>query len=140
MAAPEWSTILEVGVPEIDDDHKQMFVMAAEIGAAVTALDYAECRLAVERFLALAADHCVREEAMLKSLDYHDLDAHASYHDGLLERGEELRNASAKASSKAGMEQCYRMMMAFLVDDVVRGDLQAKSFLEEKGVAKPRLP
>lgn len=66
-----------------------------------------------------------------------DAKMHATYHQRLLDRAEEVRRACGQIDSQEAFEECCDEMMTFLVDDVVRGDMKMKSFLETNGLPLP---
>ena len=88
----------------------------------------------VERLFILCRSHFAREEALMQRWGYPEAGQHAGYHNRLLERAEAVRKACAEAPSLESFEACCDELMTFLVDDVVRGDMKMKSFLEEAGL------
>ena len=76
-------------------------------------------------------------EANLLRWGYPDAKMHATYHQRLLDRAKAVRRACAETESPEAFEECCEEMMTFLVDDVVRGDMKMKSFLESNGLTLP---
>lgn len=133
MTIFEWREIFEVGVPEIDSDHQELLALAKQIGEAVFKPNNHGCKDAVADFVALINMHFNREEAILQSLGYPDLPAHITYHTKLLDSAAKMKTACDTMRSQHELEECYRHMVAFLIDDIVRGDFAFKSFLQHKG-------
>ena len=133
---PEWSEIFELGVPEIDADHRKMFALARDVGLAIAMNDHEKCAALTAQLVALARDHFEREEGLLRGLGYYDLEEHIRYHAALLDQAEAMRQACAEMKGQAAVEECFRNVMGFLIDDIIRGDFGFKSFLEENGVTR----
>lgn len=134
MTKFEWAEIFELGVPEIDADHRKMFALAKRVGSAVSAGDHALCAEATAEFHDFSLAHFEREEAYLRQAGYGGIDEHAEFHARLLEKAKTMRRACEDLQEGEDLADCYRQVVAFMVDDIVRGDLQFKSFLEEQGI------
>ena len=134
----EWSTVFEIGVPEIDHDHQSMVSITNEVREALSAARYEQASRLVDRLLEASKAHFRREESLLSQLGFSRLSGHVRYHAGLLEKAQKVRQVCEDAAGKAAIQDCYDEMLSFLVDDIVRGDYDFKSFLEERGLAKPR--
>jgi len=87
MPQLEWTDALTVGLPAIDDQHKQLFAICADL---LESIDRGEGEAVLkdifDRMKAYTEYHFKAEEAYMKSLDYPDLEAHASEHVLLLVR------------------------------------------------------
>lgn len=129
----EWLGIFELGVPEIDNDHKKLLALAKHIGPAIFDVDHTKCESAVEEFIALAIAHFKREEDILRQLGYPGLQEHAKYHVDMIASANKLKIACRALKGADEIEECYWMMTSFLVDDFIRGDFAFKSFLQTKG-------
>ncbi len=132
----EWLDSFELGVPEIDSDHKKLFALAKYIRPAVLDANHAKCLSAVEEFITLTLEHFQREEAILRDLGYPELKVHIKYHTSLMDSARKMKEVCQNLKSQHEMEECYRAMTAFLIDDFIRGDFTFKSFLQEKGFYK----
>ncbi|MGD9537052.1 MAG: bacteriohemerythrin [Alphaproteobacteria bacterium] len=141
MKTFEWSPVFEIGVPEIDRDHREMVALTNAIRDALMAEQYELSSRLIAELLAAAKAHFEREEALLAHHGFPRLQRHVRYHVGLLDKAERMKRVCENVTGKHEIRDCYDEMLSFLVDDVVRGDYDFKSFLEEKGIAKtePRL-
>jgi len=133
----EWLESFELRVPEIDGDHRTMLELMNAVRSAAAIHDRKRGERYLDRLLVFSASHFAREETLLERWNFPDAEKHAKYHAGLLERAEAVRKACAKIETPGAFEECCEEMLSFLVDDVVRGDIQLKSFLENAGLAMP---
>ena len=134
MREIEWLETFELRVPEIDSDHRVMLELMKGVRAAAEAGDRDRCEHILDRLIVFSIQHFEREEAFIKCHGYAGADRHAEYHRGLLDRVETVRKACRKIETPGEFQDCCDELMSFLVDDVVRGDLKLKSFLNEAGL------
>jgi hemerythrin len=85
-----WESRLELGVPEIDAQHRELFARLAGFDAALAAGDVAE----VARTFAFLRDYAVvhfeAEERIMRAAAYPKLEAHRALHRAFVERLEAL--------------------------------------------------
>ncbi len=134
----EWLETFELGVPEIDGDHRTMVHIMHAIERAHEARQKTACIALVERLFKFTEDHFRREETLLRAWGYGEVHPHCRYHRELMDNAERIRKTCAEAESETAFEKCCDEMMRFLIDDVVRGDLNLKSFLDYTGITIPR--
>ncbi len=137
MPILEWLESFELRVPEIDGDHRTMLDLMKAVQLAAAARDRKRGERYLNRLLAYSQSHFAREEILLERWKYPDAEEHAAYHAGLQARAEAVRQACAKIETPEAFEECCEEMMSFLVDDVVRGDIKLKSFMEKAGLTLP---
>jgi hemerythrin-like metal-binding protein len=133
----DWLESFELRVPEIDSDHRAMLDLMKATRAAAVAGNREKVEHYIDRLFALAQNHFMREETLLLRWGYPDAKMHATYHQRLLDRAKEVRRACGRIESQEAFEDCCEEMMTFLVDDVVRGDMKMKSFLETNDLTLP---
>lgn len=105
---------------------------------AVQEKDYRKCAEELQRLLAEAQGHFAREEAFLAEARYPGLEEHAFYHKSLLLQAEHIRAICEDTESDHDLNACFEEMTQFLIDDILRGDLRFKSYLEYEGYIKHR--
>jgi len=137
MPKLEWLETFELRVPEIDGDHRVMLDLMKAVQSAAAAHERQLCERYLDRLLDFSQSHFAREEILLERWKYPDAEKHAAYHAGLQARAKAVRQACAKTETFEAFEECCEEMMSFLVDDVVRGDMKLKSFVENAGLALP---
>jgi hemerythrin len=129
----KWSKTFETGIAEIDSEHRNLFALADSVGDALTRQDLRLADLKVGQFIAAAEAHFANEEAILAREAFPDLEAHKRYHVSLVDTARRLREVCSVEQSVNNADRCYHEVLAFLVDDVVRGDTQFTSFLHHRG-------
>ncbi len=138
MAKLDWLETFELGLPEIDDDHREMLAIMKSVEAAADADDFDLCADLLDKLIEFSTAHFKREEDLLEKAEYPYLGIHKEYHSGLIARADSVKNICKEIKSRKNFKECCSEMFQFLVDDVVAGDLKFKSFLEEKGLVQRR--
>jgi hemerythrin-like metal-binding protein len=133
-----WLPSFETGVPEIDDDHRKLWALANGIRDGIDALDSELTGARVQDFIGTAEKHFALEEDILARSGYPDLEAHKRYHTSLLAKARQLSLVCDAEMDPKKAGACYAELVAFLIDDVVRGDSQFKSHLDYHGFVRKK--
>lgn len=133
MARLKWSETYETGIAEIDNEHRRLFALAESIGDALVGQDLHLADLKIQDFIAAAQAHFASEEAILTREGFPGLDAHKRYHATLVDTAKRLREICSVERAATKADSCYHEVLAFLVDDVIRGDTQFTSYLKDRG-------
>ena len=134
MARFEWLETFELGVEEIDNDHIEMLSIMKEIETSADAEDFDLTTGLLDKLVSSSMAHFEREEALLERHGYLNLDVHKEYHAALIARASAVKDVCKGIRSRENFKECCDEMFRFLIDDIVAGDLNFKSFLEEKGL------
>lgn len=134
MQKLEWRESFELGNPEIDGDHRVMLELMKAVEAAASVHDRRRSERCLDRFLDFTELHFSREESLLERWGYPGWQAHADYHADLVSRAKEVRKVCATVETPEDYQRCCEKMMSFLMDDVIRGDMKLKSYLENAGL------
>ena len=118
-----------VGLPAIDDDHRRLVQTINRIGAEIEEASYELCVVLFNDLEAAAAAHFAREEEMLDRLQYPEIERHREYHAELIRRLRELQRLGDRKVAKQALFDRFVEMADFVVDDIIRGDLEFKDFL-----------
>ncbi len=125
-----WSQSYELGVEEIDSEHRNMFGFVVDIEKAIEQDDIKECSALVDDFIETSKKHFENEENLLAREKYPEVTNHSKYHKSLVKRARNLKATCEKEIEAGKIENCYKDMIDLLLDDVVKGDLQIKSYLQ----------
>jgi hemerythrin len=130
MKKIEWSPTFELGVEEIDNDHRRLFELAQEIYEAVEKVDVDLCHIRTEDLMEALKTHFAREEEFLERAGYPSRDEHKGFHTSLLNKAEKLKNVCIDGGGRKMIEECYMETMTFLFDEIIRGDAKFKSHVK----------
>ena len=95
MAYFEWTSDIELGHPQIDEQHKRLLLLGEAVVKPL--MDSAEHKPGLAQLQALidsAEEHFAFEELLMHSVGYSEAEQHAKYHASLLT---ELRTYCSKA-------------------------------------------
>lgn len=120
----------ELGVEEIESDHRNMFGFVADIAKAIERGDLDECSALVDSFIETSKTHFENEEKLLAREEYPEITIHSDYHKSLLQRARDLKAICEEEIEAGKIENCYMEMIDLVLDDIVKGDLQIKSYLQ----------
>ena len=137
MPKYEWHSIYELSVPEIDGDHRVMLDLVNMLDLAIQRGNKEQCEKYVSRLLEFSRMHFSREEQLLESWGYQETGTHRQYHAGMYEQSRENFERLKTLPEIEEFEQLCDEALAYLIDDVIRGDMTLKSYLIEKGIAAP---
>jgi hemerythrin len=129
----EWSPDFDLGVPEIDKEHRELFNLVGAVGGAIEERDYRLCRLLSLQFVTALDAHFTNEEAILARIDFPGAREHQALHAAIKNDARALIEACDAAADGKLVATCYERMMACLMDDVVRCDHELKSYAEVQG-------
>ena len=131
-----WHDFLSIGVDFIDNDHKKLLKIMADTKSAIEAGDNNACVILLTSLLQEAREHFSREEKYLFEVKYPDLEKHKIYHKELLIKADTTKRICEGIETKHDLKECFDGMADFLIDDILKGDIMFKSYLEYKGHIK----
>lgn len=138
MRRLEFTDSLRIDDGRIDAQHKGLFALINDMAAAMEAREIDRCKALSRDFLAAARAHFTWEEGFLREVGYPHVEEHAVYHDDLIALAEDAQRICDALGDSFDHEACFERLVAVFVEDVVKGDLTFKSFLEER--RHPRVP
>src|ERR1700739_733166 len=113
-----WRRYYECGIPEIDAEHQQLFMIANRILASLNPNgNSSEAVPLVDELLVHIAQHFKHEEKMLRQNGFPRAHAHCLSHSRLLERADELATQFRAQHTTVGA------VLGFVVHDVVAGHI-----------------
>jgi hemerythrin len=126
-----------VGLPSIDDDHRQLAQTVNRIAVEIEEASYSLCVELFGELEAAAQAHFAREEEILDRLRYPQIERHREYHAELIRRLRELQRLGESRLAKDELFRRFAAMADFVVDDIIRGDLEFKEFLHAPLPSRP---
>ena len=136
MVKLKWLDSFAIGIEHIDEDHKQILQIMQDVQVAVDNKDYGLCASLLDELVELGASHFASEEEYLAKVSYPYIEEHILYHQELLLKVKAVKAICNNADSDGGLEGCFNSMAEFLIDDIIAGDLQFKSYLQSRGLVK----
>lgn len=107
-----------------------------QVKDAINKKNFDECALLLETLIKEAKGHFKREEAYLPEAKYPQLENHKIYHGKLLRQAEAAKAICEGIVTEHDIKECFESMAEFLIDDILRGDISFKSYLEYEGYIK----
>ena len=123
------SSSLQVGHALIDEDHRRLFEMIN--GIIDTIENDGNPRKKYSQFMRALKSHYRREENLLRETGYPRTDEHAAYHEARLKEAEKLERHLGEDDGISERDFAEELV-AFVLEDILKGDLKFKSFLVEK--------
>ena len=133
MTDLRWHDFLKIGVEFIDDDHRKLLLIMRDIKNTIEQKNYSKCVALLDALLSEAEGHFSREEKYLEEVKYPGLKEHKKYHDDLLVKADSIKKICQGIETEHDLKECFDGMANFLVDDILRGDIKFKSYLEYEG-------
>lgn len=127
---------LEIGNDAIDGAHREMVSIMRATKEAILSEDLDLSRKLLGDLTKETIRHFKEEEDLLEKAGYEDLGKHAQFHQSLIKRIKTVKADCENFRNPERLLSCFDEMTRFMVDDIVRGDLAFKSFLQVKGLAR----
>jgi hemerythrin-like metal-binding protein len=128
----ELTASFELEFEALDQDHQKMVDQVNAIIAEIDAGNTGECKAQVAEFVALSKRHFAREEALLVSVNYPDVEKHRKHHLDLNDKLDHmLEFAKMAPENDMACESLKKELVYFIMDDVITADLEFKDFLSE---------
>ena len=130
----KWLNSFAIGVKQIDNDHKEILGIMIEIKSAIDNKNHDLCKLALSKLQKKVAAHFIMEEELLRTYDYPELEGHIEFHSKLLTQFEAITETCNKAIDQSNQVACIDDLAQFLIDDIIVGDSEYRSFFASKGL------
>ena len=125
-----WSEFLSVGVPEMDEEHRQFIARVNELNRAVVeSEDKAQVALAMDRMLEEATRHFSHEEELLARWKYPDTQGHTAKHAQLSAQFERARKDFNQTEISFVWALKALHLKQLLVEHLLKEDLKYRDFL-----------
>ena len=145
MAFIEWDEGYSIGVPEADEDHRQLIELINELHEAVVrdrhsdtigaAVDELETVLSVlDELLAYGAQHFQVEEDLMLRFAYPDYEKHKEAHAVLADTVQTYRREFDEGEAVVSME-IVRFLKTWLEAHILDMDRKLGDFLKQRGAA-----
>lgn len=136
MVNLEWNDRLLTGVKKLDDDHKKVLDIMRELQKAIPDQEYDRCSQLFSDLLEAGAEHFAFEESYLAKANYPYIEEHIQFHHDLVQKVKNVKALCDSPEKRDKLEEAFGYMAEFLIDDVIAGDQQFKSYLESRGLIR----
>ena len=134
MAFIDWTKKNEVGVKEVDDQHKKLFEMLNALHQATANGDEQSVLMGIlDELIEYTVYHFQTEEDLFEEFDYPDYLEHKTVHDDLTRQAVELQRKFREGSATISFE-VLDFLNSWLVDHTIGMDKDMGPFLNGKGV------
>ncbi len=104
----QWSESLNIGIREIDEQHKALIAMVNELHQAIVARNAKDtAREILDRLAEYPGTYFRDEEGLMQRSGYSALDTHRQQHEDLIRRVSELRDQFDTGNSKITFELMF---------------------------------
>ncbi len=126
MAELVWDEGMSVGIDSLDNDHKQLIAILAQLMSAKNKkLGQEDIDVIFERLEGYCQSHFDREEALLAKIDYKQLDVHKRSHQAFIKKIPQLKEQwFAKGSeSEVVKDKIILFLQQWLIKHILEEDL-----------------
>lgn len=132
MSFLDWTDVLDIGLPILDEQHKELFAISNDLLNAIAQGEGETALIGIfERLKKYTEYHFREEEAYMRSLGYPDLEQHAKAHSQLMVRVNQLRKmlSSGQAlSPEIGAE----FISDWIIDHIMHSDAKIGVYAKSK--------
>ena len=138
MEYVRWDKALELGIPEIDAQHKKLVDLTNELYNAVSkGSDAAALQKILQGLAEYAAEHFATEEKYFDQFGYSDAHAHRKQHEAFVSKVADFYKEFDEGDPKLPMEMMV-FLRQWLVKHIQRSDSQYVPLFEENGLGKKK--
>ena len=141
MSEFKWDEGLSVGVDAIDNDHKMLLSIIADLSDAIE--ENHESDVIKDVFLKLESYvqlHFKREEGLMRQCGYQDLEAHISSHQQFIQKIPELRSELLNADTVEVARDVYLFLVDWLLNHIVVDDMEYFQDVYDQGLTSVKSP
>lgn len=123
-----------LGIPSIDGEHRGLVNLVNELAEAVSrGCDCEQARQKMEKVLDFAAQHFMREEALMRRHSFPGVEQHVAEHEKLLrEAGNLIETLCPERSNRALLITAF--FTDFIENHIQHEDRAISQFFEERGI------
>lgn len=130
----EWRDEYSVGIESIDNDHKRLLNLINQLQTAVhyqTGEQFE--REALDAVVDYTRGHFQREEELMESHDYPELEAHRAEHRQMIERVDGMLE-EYRRNPQSGLEDAVQYLKNWLIHHINGTDQAYSGYLHDRGV------
>lgn len=118
----QWTSVLEVGEPDIDEQHEMLFQMILDLESKIESDQFEQGALdALQGMRIYAATHFAHEEELMALGEYEDLSRHKNLHADFIVEIERLENDARQNGEWASLD-VFAYLVGWLTEHIMRED------------------
>jgi hemerythrin len=128
---PHFDARFQVGIDQVDREHRQLFEIAGKVYDALAASDEAAAaaaRAAIAELLDYTVTHFASEEALMAAAGYPELEAHRELHHHLLSQARDMEMRAEFGEQYVPVELSH-FLYNWLVDHIEANDRKFGEFM-----------
>jgi hemerythrin-like metal-binding protein len=131
-----WNDEMSVGIPEIDEDHKQFIFLINDLNRSMTeGMRPEEIKDNLQLILDDAERHFGHEEKLFKEWQYPDADVHAKIHAQALKALQTIKEKFIPYGFDSGWLDAGLMIKRILVDHILTEDMKYADYYRNSSLS-----
>jgi hemerythrin len=129
---PEWGPLMEIGVPKIDEQHRELVRRINDLGQAMKRGKGGETVVDLLAFLSSYVDeHFGTEEGFMRKFKYPGIQEHRVYHEVFRkEFAGKVEAYNADPGARSTTLDIHGWMMSWLMNHILNVDMKLGDFLQ----------
>ena len=136
MQSFKWMKSFDTGNAVIDGQHRELMECVNELAALMGEGKGKEVHATCQKLRRLLDAHCADEEGILRDAEFPRLDDHLVSHAEITARFSHICTSCLEVCKDNRAGPCVMDMTSALLYHFLHGDMDFKSFLQTKGLAK----
>lgn len=134
----KWKDEFSCNIKEIDDQHKNLFILGERIYYAASVNDgfdhYDEIFSIIQELLAYTEYHFKYEEDLFQKYGYADYEAHKIEHDFFVKKARKIASKDLENAQYEAIIEIAEFIANWVAGHILKSDFAYKGFLNSKGV------
>jgi len=132
MSFLNWTDVLDIGLPLIDDQHKELFAISNDLLDAIARKEGEAALVDIfKRLREYTEYHFKEEEAYMRSLGYPNMEQHAKEHSKLIVNVNKLRKKIANGDD-VSPEMGAEFISNWIIDHIMHSDSKIGTYAKSK--------
>lgn len=131
MVDLSWHEFYSLDVDFLDEEHKKLLAIVREVKKAIEENDMEIASQELGYLLECAETHFKSEEKYLEELNYPGLEEHKKFHQELITQAKYMKDICEGNVAEQNISMCFKSMSRFIIDDIFKGDIKFKSFIDD---------
>lgn len=136
MEPLKWGPVYELGIPDLDAQHRLLLSLVNEVVAAVSEREQVRLEPVLDQLVEYAKVHFAEEERRMAAAEFPNMKAHIREHHGFQERVLELYSRYLGGDTRVALE-LSAFLRAWLVAHIQGSDRHYIPYLQKPRASRP---